>query len=150
MIKVVLFDLDGTIINTNELILETFMHVLKGITPIEYTRENLIPHMGRPLIDQFRNFTGKQEVDEYIQAYREYNVSRHDELVTEFPMVKETMSELQKAGVRMGIVTSKVRKTTHMGLKLCGLDGFVETIVTVEDVTDPKPHPEGILKLWAS
>jgi pyrophosphatase PpaX len=145
MIKTVLFDLDGTIIDTNELIIQSFLHGLQGETPEPLTREHIIPHMGRPLIEQMEYFTGRQQVDEVITKYRAFNLAKHDELVKEFPHVHSVMKKLFDSGIQMGIVTSKIRKTTDMGLKLCKLDGFVKTVVTVEDVQNPKPDPEGIL-----
>lgn len=144
MIETILFDLDGTILDTNELIIQSFLHTFEGITAEPLTREILIPNMGRPLIDQMRHFSGRQDVDDLIAKYRAYNVQRHDEFVVEFPFVKETLTKLHEAGVKLGVVTSKVRLTTEMGLKLCGIFDLFGTIVTVEDVVQPKPHQEGI------
>lgn len=146
MMKTVLFDLDGTIIDTNELIIQSFLHVLQGQTPGFLTREHIIPHMGKPLEDQIRSFSGRDQVDDLITAYREYNMKRHDELVREFPYVREVLAMLHQHGIHMGIVTTKMRNTTAMGLKLCGLDKYMEAIVTLEDVKHPKPHPEPVLR----
>jgi pyrophosphatase PpaX len=146
MITTVLFDLDGTIVDTNELIIRSFLHALAGVTAEPLTREAIIPNMGRPLTEQMKLFSGREDVEELVRKYREFNVSRHDELVREFPHVKDTLAELRRRGLRLGVVTSKIRMTTEMGLKLCGLDGFMDTVVTVEDVRKPKPDPEGIRK----
>ncbi|TXK83658.1 pyrophosphatase PpaX [Paenibacillus sp. N3.4] len=146
MIQTVLFDLDGTIVDTNELIVQSFLHSLEGETPEPVSRELIIPNMGRPLVEQMEFFTGRKEVEEIIKKYRTFNLSKHDELVKEFPNVHAVMSTLHEKGIKIGIVTSKIRQTTLMGLKLCGLDSFISTIVTVEDVKEPKPNPEGIFK----
>ncbi|GFZ94402.1 pyrophosphatase PpaX [Paenibacillus marchantiophytorum] len=148
MIQTVLFDLDGTIVDTNELIVQSFLHSLEGETPEPLSRELIIPNMGRPLVEQMEFFTGqteKTQVDALIKKYRTFNLSKHDELVKEFPNVHTVMEKLHANGIKIGIVTSKIRQTTLMGLKLCGLDTFISTIVTVEDVKEAKPHPEGIL-----
>lgn len=146
MIQTVLFDLDGTIIDTNELIIQSFLHTFEGVTEKPVTRELIIPNMGRPLVEQMQFFTGRTEVEDLVQKYRAFNIERHDELVTEFPRVKETVAELHAAGIKLGIVTSKVRLTSLMGLKLCGLSDYFQTIVSVDDVQKAKPDPEGIRK----
>lgn len=146
MIRTVLFDLDGTIIDTNELIIETFLHVLQDKTPSPFTREHIIPSMGLTLAEQLRIFTGQDQVDELEAAYREYNIARHDELVREFPSVKEVMAELHASGFKLGVVTTKMRATTERALRMFGLIDYLSTIVTVQDVTHPKPHPEPVLR----
>lgn len=145
-ITTVLFDLDGTIVDTNELIIQSFLHTLEGETEQPYTRERIIPHMGFPLLEQLRFFTGKDQVDELVAKYRKFNLEKHDELVAEFPRVREVLAELARRNIRMGVVTNKMRLTTLMGLKLCGIDSYMETVVTVDDVVRGKPDPESVLK----
>ncbi len=147
MINTVLFDLDGTILDTNELIFRSFEYVWerKGINPI--TRAQLVPYMGAKLYDIFKETTGATDagVEELIRIYREYNFAHHDELVKPFPYVAETMSHLHDNGIRMGVVTTKIRLTSELGLKHCDLDRFIETIVSLDDVIHAKPHPEPII-----
>lgn len=145
MIDTVLFDLDGTIIDTNELILATFQHVIEkhGLGP--YTREQIIPHMGTTLEHQLQTFSGKEDVAELVADYRKYNRERHDELIREFPYVKEVIANLHEQGITMGIVTTKIRETTLLALNMFGLKPYMKTLVTVDDVKHPKPHPEPIL-----
>jgi len=144
MIRTVLFDLDGTIVDTNELIVQSFLHCLEGETSEPVTREFIIPNMGKPLVEQLEQFSGRQDTLALMEKYRAFNLANHDNLVREFPHVREVLAELHQRGIKIGIVTSKIRKTTLMGLKLCGLEPFVSAIVTVEDVSQPKPDPEGI------
>ncbi|MFB6366993.1 pyrophosphatase PpaX [Paenibacillus elgii] len=146
MIQTVLFDLDGTIVDTNELIIQSFLHTFEGITAEPVTREHIVPNMGRPLIEQMVFFSGREQVDDLVQKYRAFNIAHHDELVREFPYVRETLAKLHAAGVKLGVVTSKIRQTTEMGLKLTGLYDYFGTIVTVDDVGKAKPDPEGIHK----
>jgi pyrophosphatase PpaX len=146
MIKAVLFDLDGTILNTNELIVASFLHTLEGETERTYTREDIISNFGRTLVDQLRDYTGLVDVERFIAKYREYNINRHDELIAEFPHVSEVVERLSRAGLKLGVVTSKVRRTSLMGLERFKLKDYMGSIITVEDVGNPKPHQEGILK----
>ncbi|MFD1175236.1 pyrophosphatase PpaX [Paenibacillus puldeungensis] len=145
MIDTVLFDLDGTIIDTNELILTTFEHVLQKHALNKYTREQMIPYMGLTLEYQLQTFSGKKDVAELVVDYRKYNRERHDELVQEFPYVKEVITQLHERGIKLGVVTTKIQETTQKALDLFGLLSFMDIIVTVEDVEHPKPHPEPIL-----
>ena len=142
----VLFDLDGTILDTNELIIRSFLHALRGVMPPAFGREHIIPHMGKPLKDQLRHFTGRDDVDDLIAAYREYNLREHDALVKPFPHVGEVLERLKAEGLKIGVVTTKMRLTATRGMKLAGIDGFMDAVVAFDDVEHPKPHPEPVLK----
>lgn len=144
-IKYVLFDLDGTIVNTNELIIDSFMHALEANRLAPLTREQMIPHMGTTLEQQMRVFSGLSDVTELEKAYRAYNYEHHDRLIQPFPEVNETMEELRRRGIVMGVVTTKIRPTTLKALEMFDLLQYMEVIVTVNDVEHPKPHPEPVL-----
>ncbi|GBF10608.1 pyrophosphatase PpaX [Tepidibacillus sp. HK-1] len=143
--KTLLFDLDGTIINTNELIINSFLYTLEQFYPGKYTREAIIPHMGRPLYEQMLQFGEKETAQQMVEVYREHNVRTHDEMVMEFPHVKEVLALLKQEGAILGIVTTKMKNTVMMGLKLFGLDVLMDTIVTYEDTELHKPAPEPVL-----
>ncbi|RXZ78734.1 pyrophosphatase PpaX [Paenibacillaceae bacterium] len=145
-ITTVLFDLDGTILDTNELIIRSFQHCLKGIVADDFGPEHIIPSMGQPLVSQLRLFSGQDDVTKLVDGYRAFNLKLHDELVRPFPGVREVMEQLDQAGFDLGVVTTKMRLTTDRGLKLTGLDQYVKTIVTIDDVTHAKPHPEPVVK----
>jgi len=142
----VLFDLDGTILDTNELIIQSFMHALRGVVPPDFGREQIIPAMGQPLVHQMRAFTGREEVSDLVRTYREYNMAHHDRMVKLFPGVAETLDVLKRSGVRIGVVTSKMRETSERALKLFGLMDKIDVLVPVDEVTHPKPHPEPVQK----
>lgn len=146
MIRTVLFDLDGTIMDTNELIIETFLHVLKDIAPLPLTREHIIPKMGTTLEQQLREFSQRDQVEDLVLAYREYNTMRHDDMVKPFPYVVEVLDNLRAAGVQLGVVTTKIRQTTERALRMFDLYDKMDVIITVNDVTNPKPHPEPVQK----
>ncbi|WP_334073990.1 MULTISPECIES: pyrophosphatase PpaX [Paenibacillus] len=146
MINTILFDLDGTIIDTNDLIINTFLHVLGQHFPQQkYSREQIIPHMGLTLEQQMQTFSGREEVTELVADYRTYNNLHHDTLIREFPRVKEVIAQLHERGITMGIVTTKIKPTTIRALDYFALKEYMSTIVTVQDVTHPKPHPEPVL-----
>ncbi|MFC7371034.1 pyrophosphatase PpaX [Fictibacillus iocasae] len=144
-IDTVLFDLDGTLINTNELIIASFLYTLDKFFPEQYNREHVLPLMGMPLVETMEHFS-KDQVQELVDVYREHNIANHDDLVEEFEGVFETVEELYKKGYKLGIVTTKMRNTVEMGLKLVGLDKFFSTVVTLDDVERAKPDPEPVQK----
>ncbi|WP_110112493.1 pyrophosphatase PpaX [Bacillus sp. CGMCC 1.16541] len=144
-VNTILFDLDGTLIDTNELIISSFMHTLDHFYPNQYTREDVHAFMGPPLYDTFVKMD-KDRVDEMVQYYRDYNISNHDVFVTEFEGVMEAVQWLYEQNYKLGIVTTKQRNTVMMGLKLTKLDQFFDVIVTIDDVEHAKPHPEPIEK----
>jgi pyrophosphatase PpaX len=144
----ILFDLDGTLINTNELIIASFLYTLDKYFPEQYNREHILPLMGMPLVETMEQFD-KERVQDLVRTYRDHNIAHHDELVTEFKGVFETVEELHKKGYKLGIVTTKMRNTVEMGLKLTGLDKFFQTVVTLDDVEKAKPDPEPIQKALA-
>lgn len=143
-INTVLFDLDGTLINTNDLIIESFLHTLNLYYPNKYGREDVLPFLGPTLHETFVKMDPLR-VDEMIAVYRKFNHDQHDALVTQFETVYETVQTLVEKGYKLGIVTTKIRQTVNMGLKLTGLDQFFETVVTLDDVEHAKPHPEPVL-----
>lgn len=149
-VKAVLFDLDGTIVDTNELIIQSFLHALKGTVSDEFGREHIIPSMGEPLTDQLRLFSGLEDVTALTHAYREYNYLKHDEMVVLFPGVGEVLPILRRHGIRLGVVTTKMRPTTERALKMFGLFEQMGTIVTLDDVEHAKPHPEPVLKAMSA
>ncbi|PAF28550.1 pyrophosphatase PpaX [Paenibacillus sp. 7516] len=147
MIETVLFDLDGTIIDTNELIISSFLHVMEGWEhSAPWTREQIIPHMGGTLEQQMRTFSGQEEVAEYVKGYRAYNDIHHEAMVKPFPHVNEVVEALHQAGIVMGVVTTKIRPSTLKVLERFDLMKYMKSIVTVTDVTHPKPHAEPVLK----
>ncbi|KGR80007.1 pyrophosphatase PpaX [Ureibacillus manganicus] len=144
MVKALLFDFDGTLLNTNDLIIQTFMHVLEERFPGQYKPEDCLRFMGPSLVETFKELT-PDEVDEMVGKYRKWNLEHHDELVTEFDGVIETLEELQALGIRLAIVSTKRRDTIKRGLDLMGASHFFEFLVGIEDVKNVKPDPEPVL-----
>ncbi|RJE82823.1 pyrophosphatase PpaX [Paenibacillus sp. 1011MAR3C5] len=145
-IRTMLFDLDGTILDTNELIIRSFLESLKGYVPEDFCRDHIIPSMGLTLADQMKLFSGLEDVEHLVKAYREVNLRLHDDLVRTFEYVNEVLENLHREGVQIGVVTTKMRLTTERGLKFVGIYDYIDAIVTIDDVTHAKPHPEPVLK----
>lgn len=144
-IKLILFDLDGTLLYTNDLVIKTFQYTLKNILNREITREELIPYFGEPLVVTLERFS-KENVDTLVKTYRDYNHKYHDELTTIFPGVREALQELKDQGYLLGVVTSKLNHVAQRGLDLFDIFSFFDTFVGANDTEKHKPHPDPILK----
>lgn len=142
-INTVLFDLDGTLIDTNELIISSFLHTLEHYYPNRYKREDVLPFLGPTLWETFEPMD-PTKVDEMIATYRKYNLAHHDTFVTEFPTVLETVKILKERGYKVGIVTTKLSDVVMKGLKLTKLDSYFDVIVALDHVEKAKPDPEPI------
>jgi pyrophosphatase PpaX len=140
----ILFDLDGTLIDTNELIIQSFLHTLQHYYPDQYKREDVLPFMGPTLVETFGSMN-PDNIEEMIKTYRTFNISNHDLLVKEFEGVKETVIALKEKGYKIGIVTSKMSDVVMKGLKLTALDPYFEIIVALDHVEKAKPDPGPIL-----
>lgn len=144
MLKAVLFDLDGTIINTNELILDSFRYILNQQNNYNVTDEEILTFFGEPLFQTMYKFS--HDAERLVKSYREYNITKHDELTKEFPEVKELLDELQSRGLRLGIVTSKMKDTALRGLRLFDLEKYFEVVVAYDDTSEHKPKAAPVLK----
>lgn len=142
-INTVLFDLDGTLIDTNELIISTFLHTLEKYYPSKYQREDVLPFIGPSLHETFSGID-PDRVEEMILEYRTYNLANHDQLVTEFLGVKETVQTLKERGYKLGIVTTKLHDVVLKGLRLMDLEQYFGVIVALDHVEKAKPDPEPI------
>lgn len=146
--RTILFDLDGTLIDTNQLIVASFKHTFDHFK-LSFTDEEIIEFNGPPLVETFKKIDPIR-ADEMVATYRSHNYLHHDQYVTAFPNVLETLEALKRNDIRMGIVTTKLAKGVEMGLKKTGLIGFFDSIITLDDVTHAKPHAEPVLKAMES
>ncbi|AIF44132.1 pyrophosphatase PpaX [Virgibacillus sp. SK37] len=143
-IDTILFDLDGTLIDTNELITASFEHTFKKHN-LSFTKEEIMGFNGPPLLDTFHNID-PEKADVLVKTYREHNLAEHDRYVKAFPYAVETIQQLKDSGIKVGIVSTKMSKSVHMGLALTELQPLFETIITYDDVNHAKPHPEPVIK----
>ncbi|MFZ5817009.1 MAG: pyrophosphatase PpaX [Bacillota bacterium] len=143
--SVLLFDLDGTLIDTNHLIVTSFQHVFREHLKREVAAEEIYPFFGEPLPRTMARYA-PERAEELVERYRAYNISQHDLLVRPFPGVPEALTALQAAGLRLGVVTSKRTELAQRGLRVCGLERFFATLVGMDATEKHKPDPEPVLE----
>lgn len=143
--RYVLFDLDGTLINTNALIIDSFKYTYKTGLGLEVSEQEILKYFGEPLIKTLSRYS-EEKADELFKIYIEYNESRHNDTVTIFEGVKELLEELERQGCTMALVTSKRRKVALMGLELFDIKRYFDVFVVLEDTELHKPNPAPVLK----
>jgi pyrophosphatase PpaX len=141
-----LFDLDGTLIDSVELILRSYRHTLQVHRGIEPPDEEWLAGLGTPLWVQFRRWSEDEgEIRAMVETYRDYNLSHHDALVRPYDGVVDQVRALRGGGKTLGLVTSKLRSGALRGLRLVGIEEEFAVVVGSDEVTHPKPHPEPVL-----
>jgi pyrophosphatase PpaX len=145
-IRAVLYDFDGTLADSTDLIMRCYRHTMQthlGQVPPD---EEWLRGFGMTLESQIARFARDEaESLAMLDTYRDYQNTLHDDMLRPFPDAVETVAELERRGFRLAIVTSKHRRSAMRGMELCGLVSHFDVIVTPDDVTHPKPHPEPVL-----
>lgn len=147
---VVIFDLDGTLLNTDLLIRKSFEHVFQKYKP-DYilSEEEHLAFLGPTLVDSFQKYFPKDMCDELVEYYREYNHLHHSDYVTIYPTVIETLKYLKKQGFPLAVVTTKYSTAAYIGLDLFDISQYFDIVLGMDNVKNVKPDPEGILKVMA-
>jgi pyrophosphatase PpaX len=140
LLQAVLFDLDGTLIDTVELIRVSFRHATLTVLGYEVPDEVTMANVGRPLRQQFHEMAPRH-ADDLLRVYREFNMAHHDEMAKAYPGTIEVLSQLRSWGIPMGVVTSKGTLAATRGIDLFGLRPFLQIVVTADDVEIHKPDP---------
>ena len=133
----IIFDLDGTVVDTVALIRASFRHASRVVLGEELPDEVLLAGVGRPLMDQMRALDAARAQQLY-DAYREFNHRVHDEMIAGF-------AGMQAAQRRLAIVTSKSADTTAMAFRAVGLREYFDAVVTAGDTSAHKPSAEPLL-----
>jgi pyrophosphatase PpaX len=142
---VVLFDLDGTLIDSGGMILESFKHAARNVLDVELSEDALLAGVGAgsSLREQMASFDGAR-VDELIVSYREHNEPAHERLEC-CPGMEEVLSGLRTQGRRLGVVTAKRRATVDLAFARLPIAHHFDVVVTEESTERRKPHPDPIL-----
>lgn len=140
-VKAVLFDLDGTLVDTEELILASFRYATKTVTGRDIPDSELRAKIGQPLTVQMWDWAdGSQEVhDKLFDTYLEHNDRVHLQLIKSFPGTIGVLQTLRDAGLSLGIVTSKRSENARRAMKSTKIDGFFECLVAPDAFPAHKP-----------
>jgi len=145
IITTVLFDLDGTIADTNEVILRTIAETLERATGRAWQREELLPHWGLALRQQLRLYHPPIDLERAVPFYRRRYLVNHDALLAEFPGIRAMLEALQAAELKLGVVTSKKRGICLQTIEDIGYSAFFPVVIAEEDTKRLKPAPDPLL-----
>jgi pyrophosphatase PpaX len=141
---IVLFDLDGTLVDSGAMILASFRHATRTVLEREIPDEQLAALVGGMNIhDQMRTLDAER-VDDLVRVYREHNEPLHADLQA-FPGVEDLLAELTSQGRKLGIVTSKRRRTVDLAFAVLPIERFFDAVVTSGDTQRHKPHADPVL-----
>lgn len=142
----VLFDLDGTLIDSIGLILGSMRHSFARCERPIPSDDEWLTGVGIPLRTMFQRYASDDvAIERLIAAYREHQLANHDSLVRCYDEVPQTLAALERAGHPLAVVTSKGDVLARRGLELVGIAGYFDTIVSCDSCTRHKPHPEPVL-----
>jgi len=147
LLSAALFDFDGTLVDTTEMIHQGMRHAASTVLSREdIPRETLLANVGQPLPRQME-LIDAEKAELLLEAYRQHHEENHDALIREFPGVEESLGRLRSAGIKVAVVTSKRQISVEMALKnFPDLRNVVDRFVTMEDTKEHKPHPEPLLR----
>jgi pyrophosphatase PpaX len=141
---VVLFDFDGTVVDSGGIILASMRHATRTVLARDYSDQELMANVGGPGLDAQMLAFAPEHVDELVRVYREHNESIHDELEA-CAGVEDVLATLRQQGRRLGIVTAKRSKTVDLAFTYLPLGAYFDTVVAGDDTVRHKPDPDPLL-----
>jgi len=141
---VVLFDLDGTVVDSGAIILASMRHATREVLGREYADEELLAAVGGPGLEAQMAAFAPDRIDELVRVYRAHNEPLHDQLEACAGMA-DVLVLLKEEGRRLGVVTAKRRSTVELAFAQVPLAHLFETVVGGDETDRHKPDPEPLL-----
>lgn len=141
----VLFDLDGTLVDSGAIILASFKHAARTVLARDVEEEQIAALVGGSNLHDQMRVLSPAHVDELVRVYREHNRPLHDELEA-FDGVEELIETLSGQGRKLGIVTAKGRQTVDLAFAVLSLESSFDAVVTADMTDRHKPDPAPVLK----
>ncbi len=146
-INTILFDLDGTLVDSNQLLIDSFEQTFKYFFPkSKYTKQDYINMIGPTLEETFSILEkNKNNVREMINYFRHFYLKNEYQYIKIYPNLIETLKKLKKLNFQLGIVTTKFKESALPSIKHFNLDKYMDVYVFLDDVKKPKPSAEPII-----
>ena len=141
----ILFDMDGTIVNSDEAIADAFVELYDYFKPIKIrTKPELYYFSGPPIERTLQNEFPGYDLQVLLDKWHEIALRVYKDKLTIYPDQLEVLHKLKEAGYRLGVVTNKITKSSLEAIKICHLEGLFETLICRDTVANPKPNKEGV------
>jgi pyrophosphatase PpaX len=137
----ILFDLDGTVVDTVVLIRESHRHAVRTVLGQELSDDRLVANVGKPLLEQMHAFS-PDHADELYRVYREWNHAHTAELIASYDGISGLLQALTDDGRQLGLVTSKSRDAVDLAFRSLDVGRYFDIVVTADDSERHKPDPE--------
>jgi len=141
---VVLFDLDGTVVDSGGIILASMRHATESVLARSYSEEELMANVGGPGLEAQMEAFAPDRVEDLVRVYRAHNEPLHAELET-FPGIESALGTLRGEGRLLGLVTAKRRSTVDLAFARLPIAHFFDTVVGGDETELHKPHPAPLL-----
>lgn len=142
--QALLFDLDGTLVDSVKLIYEAFNHVAEKYLGRRYLPEEIVRFFGPSEEATWRSLLPQERLEEGLKEYYGYYLDHHDEVIL-YAGIGELLQHLKVRKTPLAIVTGRGKRTTEMTLDALSLKSFFPCVITSDEVQLPKPHPQGVL-----
>ncbi len=142
-----LFDVDGTLIDTAELIFQCFKYSCKKFADVDISRDVVMKHIGLPFkgqLDRYIGETTEMRCDEVFTEHMKYQATQYKKYLKAFDSVSELLDALVEKNIKIGIVTSRKKDSLLPYLNETGLGDYFKVIISPEDTVNHKPYPEPI------
>lgn len=147
--KVIIFDCDGTLVDTFALIEKTVILTFEKMLPnYPLTLEEAHSFFGPFLNDSFKKYAKTQEeINQLVECYKKINEKLMDKYIYAYDGIKELLKKLKERNYKLAIVSNKVTDAVIQGLKICHIDTYFDFIVGAEKLKEAKPNPDGIYQV---
>jgi pyrophosphatase PpaX len=146
-LKCVIFDVDGTLTATSELIFDSFNYIAQVYRQRQFSKDEIIRMFGPPEEGALLSIVDEDQIDEAMKRYLEFYRAHHAELAHLHPGMDRVLDYVKLRGCRLAIFTGKGSDTTRISLEELGIDHYFDYIVTGNDVVNHKPSSEGLIKI---
>lgn len=143
--KHIIFDFDGTIFNSNRVIVDSWQEVFRHYTGREGDVKEIYHTFGETIRFTVQKFFPEADVDEAVRIYRAYQQAHYEGLVGLFDGTREMMDQMRDAGHTLSVVTSRTKSTTLQYLEELGIQDYFDVLITCDDTDRHKPDPKPLL-----